>query len=295
MVWANKRDTAPPSAINIEDGFIRSRGLGAELIPPLSLVCDKTGIYYDPTQPSDLETLLATGPALRSDQIDRAQHLIKHLIENDVSKYNLGGTVANLPTGYKILVPGQVEDDASIKLGCPDIATNLELLRQTRAAHPDATVIYKPHPDVVAGLRRGHIADADLRGLADFIIPHADISTLLSQVDAVHTLTSLTGFEALLRGCDVTVYGQPFYSGWGLTRDRAAPIHRRGRLLDLETLVHRTLIDYPRYFDPVTQTACPVEVILMRIKNNDIPKPSAANRTLSKLQGLLATAAPFWR
>ena len=156
-------------------------------------------------------------------------------------------------------------------------------------------MIYKPHPDVVAGLRRGHIADADLRGLADFIIPHADISTLLSEVDAVHTLTSLTGFEALLRGCDVTVYGQPFYSGWGLTRDRAAPIHRRGRLLDLETLVHRTLIDYPRYFDPVTQTACPVEVILMRIKNNDIPKPSAANRTLSKLQGLLATAAPFWR
>jgi len=45
----------------------------------------------------------------------------------------------------------------------------------------------------------------------------------------------------------------------------------------------------------VTQTACPVEVVLMRIKNNDIPKPSAANRTLSKLQGLLATAAPFWR
>jgi capsular polysaccharide export protein len=26
-----------------------------------------------------------------------------------------------------------------------------------------------------------------------------------------------------------------------------------------------------------------------------IHKPSAANRTLSKLQGLLATAAPFWR
>lgn len=99
----------------------------------------------------------------------------------------------------------------------------------------------------------------------------------------------------LLRGCDVTVYGQPFYSGWGLTRDREASIHRRGRLLDLETLVHRTLIDYPRYFDPVTQTACPVEVILMRIKNNDIPKPSVAIRTLSKLQGLLATAAPFWR
>ena len=295
MVWANKRETAPQYATKIEDGFIRSRGLGAELVPPLSLVCDKTGIYYDPTQPSDLETLLAIGPELRHDQYDRARRLIDHLIENDVSKYNLGGSDAILPDGYKILVPGQVEDDASIQLGCPDIKTNLALLRQTRAEHPDAVLIYKPHPDVVAGLRQGHIPDADLAKLADFVLPQAAISTLLTQVDAVHTLTSLTGFEALLRGCDVTVYGQPFYSGWGLTRDRAAPISRRGRLLDLETLVHRTLIEYPRYFDPVTQTACPVEVVLMRIKNNDIPKPGAANRTLSKLQGLLATATPFWR
>ena len=181
--------------------------------PPIGLILDQRGNHFDPAHPSDLETLLATGPDLRSDQIDRARHLIEHLIRNDVSKYNLGGSITELPDGYKILVPGQVEDDASIKLGCPDIATNLELLRQTRAMHPDATILYKPHPDVVAGLRQGHISDADLGELADVVISHADISTLLSQVDSVHTLTSLPGFEALLRGCDVTVYGQPFYSG----------------------------------------------------------------------------------
>jgi capsular polysaccharide export protein len=66
-------------------------------------------------------------------------------------------------------------------------------------------------------------------------------------------------------------------------------------LIDLETLVHRTLIDYPRYFDPVTRAACPVEVILSRIENNEIPRPAPVNRSLSKLQGIFASATPFWR
>jgi len=34
MVWANKADHAPPNAVRVEDGFLRSRGLGADLIPP---------------------------------------------------------------------------------------------------------------------------------------------------------------------------------------------------------------------------------------------------------------------
>ena len=51
----------------------------------------------------------------------------------------------------RILVPGQVEDDASIRLGTRDICTNLALLRSTREQNPDAIVIYKPHPDVEAG------------------------------------------------------------------------------------------------------------------------------------------------
>ena len=43
------------------------------------------------------------------------------------------------------------------------------------------------------------------------------MDVLLGIVDEVHTLTSLTGFEALLRGIEVHAYGGPFYAGWGLT------------------------------------------------------------------------------
>ena len=65
-------------------------------------------------------------------------------------------------------------------------------------------------------------------------------------MDALHVLTSLAGFEALLRGVEVHCWGLPFYAGWGLTQDQL-DCPRRGRSLPLEALVHGTLIDYPRY------------------------------------------------
>ena len=44
----------------------------------------------------------------------------------------------------------------------------------------------------------------------------------------------------------MTCYGQPFYSGWGLTQD-IVPIHRRARQLSIEELVAGALIMYPVY------------------------------------------------
>src|SRR5439155_13612073 len=38
--------------IRIEDGFVRSCGLGAELWPPASIVLDTLGAHYDPAAPS---------------------------------------------------------------------------------------------------------------------------------------------------------------------------------------------------------------------------------------------------
>src|SRR5690606_8875961 len=58
----------------MEDGYIRSSGLGSDLLAPLSLVLDKTGIYYDARRPSDLENLL-NASALNPAQTERAQAL----------------------------------------------------------------------------------------------------------------------------------------------------------------------------------------------------------------------------
>ena len=108
-------------------------------------------------------------------------------------------------------------------------------------------------------------------------------------------MTSLLGFEALLRGRAVTTLGAPFYAGWGLTHDLGAPPTRRTARPNLAQLAHATLIGYPRYHDPITNMPCPVNVVMERLSTGQLPRPSAANRLLSKLQGLLASRAHLWR
>jgi capsular polysaccharide export protein len=82
--------------------------------------------------------------------------------------------------------------------------------------------------------------------LCEEVVTDVSMAALLDVVDEVHVLTSLSGFEALLRGKPVTCHGQPFYSGWGLTRDRI-PTARRHRQLRLDELVAGALIEYPLY------------------------------------------------
>jgi capsular polysaccharide export protein len=292
MIWAGKAPPDQTGIMRVEDGFLRSRGLGAELVPPLSLVCDDLGIYYDPTQPSRLEQLIAKRATLSDLRRQRTERLVHSLTSGKLSKYNLGGDAPEVPQGHRILVPGQVEDDASVRTGTTQVRTNLDLLRTVRAAHPNAVIVYKPHPDVEAGLRIGKI---DTTGLADVVANHSDPITVLDQIDEVWTMTSLLGFEALLRGVKVTTLGAPFYAGWGLTDDLGAIPERRSARPDLMGLVHATLIDYPRYFDPLTGQICPVEIAVDRLAQGDIPHPGIANRSLSKLQGLFATYAHLWR
>ena len=293
MVWSSKApDTS--NAVRVEDGFIRSKGLGAELTPPLSLVLDDLGIYYDPSQPSRLEALIEASEKLPEAALHRAERLIAQITKAGLSKYNLdAAALPDLPAGRRILVPGQVDDDASILKGAAKVKTNRDLLKAVREANPAAIVLYKPHPDVEAGLRPGAVPDADQ--FADAILSNVDPIAAIEAVDEVWTITSLLGFEALMRGKRVSCLGTPFYAGWGLTDDRAAPIPRRAALPDLRALVHATLIDYPRYRDPVTGRPCPVEVIIDRLANGEIPAPGRFNRSLSKLQGVFASYAHLWR
>ncbi|SOC02998.1 capsular polysaccharide biosynthesis protein [Rhodobacter maris] len=294
LVWAGKEPqgfNAP--ARRIEDGFLRSKGLGADLVPPLSLVTDTRGIYYDPTRPSDLEALITAPLPPGGDR--RAARLITGLRRAGVSKYNIGGDLPDLPEGHRILVPGQVEDDVSIRLGAGKICTNLALLALVRTQNPNKIILFKPHPDVEAGLRPGAIPDKEALRYADAILHKSNPIALIEAVDEVWTMTSLLGFEALLRGTPVTTTGAPFYAGWGLTRDLGEIPARRGAKVSLEHLAHAALIAYPRYYDPVSQRPCPPEVVLERLAKGPLPRPGGINRLLAKLQGLLASHAGLWR
>lgn len=265
LLWGS---TPPPIGlapdiriVRLEDGFLRSVGLGADLTTPLSWVIDQRGMYYDATRPSDLENLLQSidfSPEL----LERAKRLQDRIVENGLTKYNVGSGSWSRPLhGRVILVPGQVETDASIRFGAPGIRTNMGLLQAVRDANPSAYVVYKPHPDVVAGLRSKGLGENGARRWCDEVVADVSMSEMLPAVDEVHVLTSLSGFEALLRNKQVTCYGQPFYAGWGLTND-IEPILRRSRRLSLSMLVAGALILYPTYVSIATgRTIAPEQAL----------------------------------
>jgi capsular polysaccharide export protein len=273
--------------VRIEDGFLRSRGLGAALHPPGSIVVDRSGIYYNALAANDLETLVATQdfpPAL----VERAARLRARICASGLTKYGQDmGRLPDLPTGRRtVLAIGQVDDDLSVQLGGAGVAGNLDFLGRVRRAEPDAWIIYRPHPDVEAGHRKGHLADSTVLTYADAIDRGSPLMALVQAVDELHVLSSLTGFEALMRGCRVTVHGMPFYAGWGLTRDLAPPVARRGRQLLLDELVAAALILYPRYLDPVTRLPCGPEVMTDRLANGAVP-PTTWLIRLRSMQGKL--------
>ncbi|MBB3955111.1 beta-3-deoxy-D-manno-oct-2-ulosonic acid transferase [Novosphingobium sediminicola] len=249
----------------VEDGFIRSSGLGANCVPPLSVIVDPVGSYVDPARANGLEAMLARG-GFAPDVLARAADLRARLIAEGISKYGAGMVGAALPpkTRRRVLVTGQVEDDRAVLLGGAG-CDNRALLARARQAESGAEIIYKPHPDVEAGHRKGAIPDAEILRHADRIEREAPIAGMLDQVDALHVISSLAGFEALLRGVEVITHGQPFYAGWGLTRDLGPPMPRRGRVCSIEEMVAAALILYPRYLDPVTRLPCPVEVVVERM------------------------------
>ncbi len=272
--------------IEVEDGFIRSIGLGADCVPPLSIVVDPVGIYFDPGQVSGLETLLENG-GFPLELTARAQRLRQLIVDSGISKYEIGG--GKLPTRSaerrRLLVIGQVEDDRSVQCGGGAVQSNLELLRRVRNGNPNAFICYRPHPDVQAGHRVGFIPEAQLGGLADEVEECGPISQSLELADEVHVNTSLAGFEALLRGKPVTTYGVPFYAGWGLTQDLGDVPSRRTAKRSLDELVAAALLVYPRYLDPVTGLPCPAEILALRLAENRGQQAKGMLVRLRQMQG----------
>ena len=288
-VPADFTDRAEASAVPIrwvEDGFLRSAGLGSDLNPPLSIAVDDLAPYYDPSRPSRLETILATH-AFPDELLDRAAALRTRIVSGGVGKYGVAGPaddLPDLPAGRRIVVvAGQVEDDESVLRGGAGVVGNLDLLQRARAQEPGAYILYRPHPDVEAGHRRGMVPDEEARRHADAVVRGGSLAALIDRADAVHVLTSLTGFEALLRDRAVVVHGQPFFAGWGLTHDVGPPVARRTRRLTLDMLVAGVLILYPRYLDPRHGLPCPPEVFITSIVST-LGRPTWLTR-LRRAQG----------
>lgn len=284
-VWGRVRPEVQPGAtaasevLRVEDGFLRSVGLGADWVRPLSWVIDRTGMYYDATTVSDLERLLAE-TAFDADLRQRASVLRERLVAAGVTKYNVGqgGWQRPQAAANVVLVLGQVESDASIALGAVGVRTNADLVAAVRAMRPEAHLVYKPHPDVVAGQRKRGAGEQTAQAKADEVVIDIPVYRMLEAVDEVHVITSLGGFEALLRGKPVVCHGHPFYAGWGLTQD-VHPLPRRTRRLALDELVAGALILYPTYVSRVSNAFTTPERALYELEHwHELEREAKAER-----------------
>lgn len=278
IIWGRQSDATRKQAddiniklIELEDGFLRSVGLGAEFAKPLSWIADSQTLYFDATLPSDLETLFNKREFTEAEK-QRASKLRQRMVTAGISKYNTGRANWQRPAAAikqnkdVVLVIGQVEQDASIRFGAPQGSSNLKLLKTVRALEGDAFIVYKPHPDVVAGARAEGTDENQAFNIADIVVTDANITEMLAHIDRMHVMTSLAGFEALLHDVEVICHGMPFYAGWGLTTD-IQKLSRRGANPDLDSLVFAALIAYPIYVSRATGYYCNAEQTLQQLAN----------------------------
>lgn len=263
---ARKRDIP---YIALEDGFLRSVNPGNQE-PPLSLVLDRTGIYYDSRQPSDLEACI-TKRAAPGQDARPARLAMERLKEKRLSKYNsfqfedLSGLgLPSSPRAERVLVVDQTSGDASIEGASARADTFEKALLTAVQENPGCDFLVKIHPETALGRKAGHFSSEQLGRLSE---KHPVVQTallenrlrltpeainpwgLLKACGKVYCVSSQLGFEALLAGCEVHCFGMPFYAGWGLTTDRGPVRCPRRRPASLEALFAAVFFDYCIFID----------------------------------------------
>jgi capsular polysaccharide export protein len=281
----------------LEDGFLRSVALG-DLEPPRSVVLDDIGIYYDARRPSRLERLIAAshGP----DETARGHDIARLWCEHRLSKYNHAPAYTGRSKEPLVLVVDQTAGDASIAYGLANERSFHRMLEAALDEHPSLPIVLKVHPDVIAGRKRAHFMSLTSGQSKRVTLLAADAHPpdLLASSEAVYTVTSQMGFEALIWGKPVRCFGMPFYAGWGLTNDDlpAPPRRRTAHAVSLEDLVHAALVEYPRYLDPETGMGCEVErmMVWMALQRRLRERPASELRASHFAGSKTATSQPGW-
>jgi len=255
----------------LEDGFIRSIGLGVENAPRFSLVFDDIGIYYDATAPSRLENILNSYDFKSNKElIETSKRAIAKIIEYKISKYNnfkrYNLSFLNTPQ-KKVLIVAQTLNDSSLKYGLADRFFTKEIIEEVIRDNPDYKIYLKIHPDVLAGKKESDIRLDEIPNSISIISESINPIELLEHFDRVYTKTSGMGMEALILGKEVYCYGVPFYAGWGLTYDKIR-VDRRKRRISIYELFAGAYILYTNYYNPYKNEKADILDIIEFIKKH---------------------------
>lgn len=234
----------------MEDGLIRSVELGSDHATPLSLIIDKKGIYYKTDKPSELNDLLASAENyLKPDILKEANYVINAIRFSGITKYNRFTATGKANPSYKerILVLGQVENDAALKFGNINKISQLQLVEIAVSENPNSHVVYRPHPQVYEEFSRNKNKMKKFQKLCEISDPNGSLSDDLSISDKVYTINSGSGLEAIIHGKETHLFGWAFYAGYGLSKDRYSKALKRLKPLNLLDFVAVVYIIYPQY------------------------------------------------
>lgn len=209
-------------------------------------ILDDMGFYFDARNPSRLETFLNSDAArLSESELERARSLIDRIVAEGITKYNYSSSrpiELDIPKN-SVLIVDQKQGDASIEFAAASRQTFNLMVDAAVRENPGVSIYLKAHPDNL-GKETG-ISNSYVR-----ILPsNVSAVTILGQCEKVYVVSSQLGFEALLRGKEVHVFGMPFYSGWGLTVDRQV-IPRRTHVRSIEELFYAACIKHSVYINP---------------------------------------------
>jgi capsular polysaccharide export protein len=223
---------------------------------------DDLGFHFDGSRPTRLElNLNSDNYMLSQEQIERTKRLMNTLVSEKLTKYNhqpiFNPNVGR--TGHrKVLVIDQSYNDFSVIRSGANADTFKKMLADAQEENPDADVIVKIHPDTLIRKKTAYFSDVKEKEGLYLFSQNINPFSLLELVDKVYVCSSQLGFEALMAGKEVHVYGMPFYAGWGATIDAKINL-RRNKKRSIEELFYAAYILSSRYVDPVTGKWCEIE------------------------------------
>ncbi|MBR0555834.1 hypothetical protein J5J10_09095 [Ciceribacter sp. L1K23] len=226
----------------------------------LGFQIDDLGFAFDSRQASRLERMLNDPHyALTERQTARARRLIARIVSGRFTCYNKrmpgDATPFNATPGHVVVI-GQPARDVLIEFAAAAPRDGEQMVKVACAENPERQV-YVTQPFEGTLETRTVASRSRVRNL-EVIAEDIRIVDLLDGCSAVYTLSSTSGFEALMRGKRVVTFGQPFYAGWGLTDDRN-PVRRRTERRTVEELFHVACIELSVYVNPKTGKLVEIE------------------------------------
>lgn len=257
---------------NIENGFLAFTGIALlDSAPSHSLLLDNKSLYFDGVNGSSTEDKILLQKKPSEKNLLLAKHCISKIVEYKLSKYNHAPTfIPKLPgvNTEKVLIIDQRFADKSIGYARASEATFDRMLMDAYRDNPNSDIIVKVHPDALTGLVKGHF-DKCVEYLPRVYLYAENINpiSLLQAVDSVYVVSSQMGFEALMLGLPVYIYGNAIYGGWGLTHDRIEFSRRGEETRSLYELFYWLYIDGVPYVDPSSGRVVDIETYIYQLAN----------------------------